>query len=381
MKPLGGEHQREQRPAVLRIELDPAAHQLGELARDRQPEAAARGLRPLEPREPLEDLLLGAGGDPGARRSRRSASPGRRRAPSLTRTVVPAGVCTSAFSTRMRPICRTRSASPSGEHRRLGRERRAGGRPSSRGPGTRPRARRRARRGRSSRRRPRAGRRRAARDRAGRWRASSAARPARASGRGTRPASPSSSDGSSSSSRKPPSEKSGVRSSCEAFAMNSPRARSRYESRSRMRSNERASWPSSSEPWSTTGSSKLPAAIRSAACSSRRIRRDEDARAARSRAGPRRRSRSRRPRRRGAARPRRPAAGRAATTGAAPPTRRSGRRPRRRSGRIVDTSPRASVCLRIASNATGSFSTSVESVSRSESATGSSRAGVRFCRS
>ena len=40
-----------------------------------------------------------------------------------------------------------------------------------------------------------------------------------------------------------------------------------------MRSKARASWPSSSEPRSTTGSSKFPAAIRSAARSSRRIRR------------------------------------------------------------------------------------------------------------
>src|SRR6478735_7200933 len=31
----------------------------------------------------------------------------------LTRTVVPAGVCTSAFSSRMRPIWRARSVSPS----------------------------------------------------------------------------------------------------------------------------------------------------------------------------------------------------------------------------------------------------------------------------
>jgi hypothetical protein len=39
-----------------------------------------------------------------------------------------------------------------------------------------------------------------------------------------------------------------VRSSCEALAMNSPRARSRSARRRRIRSNERASWPSSSEP-------------------------------------------------------------------------------------------------------------------------------------
>ncbi len=39
-----------------------------------------------------------------------------------------------------------------------------------------------------------------------------------------------------------------------------------------MRSNARASWPISSEPASTTGSVKFPAAMRSAAVSSRRMR-------------------------------------------------------------------------------------------------------------
>ena len=75
------------------------------------------------------------------------------------------------------------------------------------------------------------------------------------------------------SSRKPPSEKSGVRSSCDAFAMNSRRARSRFSSRWRIRSNAAASSPSSSRPASTTGSSKRPPAMRSTARSSRRIRR------------------------------------------------------------------------------------------------------------
>src|SRR5207245_546465 len=46
-----------------------------------------------------------------------------------------------------------------------------------------------------------------------------------------------------------------------------------------------------------------------------------------------------------------------------------------------ETRPRARVCRRIASKATGSFSTSDESESRCESATGPSRAGVEFCRS
>ena len=74
------------------------------------------------------------------------------------------------------------------------------------------------------------------------------------------------------SSRKPPSENSGVRSSCEALAMNSLRARSSLPSRPRMRSNASARSPSSSLPVSTTGSSKRPPAIRSAARSSRRMR-------------------------------------------------------------------------------------------------------------
>ena len=47
-----------------------------------------------------------------------------------------------------------------------------------------------------------------------------------------------------------------------------------------MRSNARASWPSSSGLESTIGSSNLPLAIRSAARSSRRMRRREEPRAA-----------------------------------------------------------------------------------------------------
>ena len=55
--------------------------------------------------------------------------------------------------------------------------------------------------------------------------------------------------------------------------MNSPRARSSEASRRRIRSNARASWPTSSSRGSTIASSKFPAAMRSAACSSRRNRR------------------------------------------------------------------------------------------------------------
>ncbi len=49
-----------------------------------------------------------------------------------------------------------------------------------------------------------------------------------------------------------------MRSSCEAFAMNSRRAWSSAASRSRIRSKVRASWPTSSVPWSTIGSSNSP---------------------------------------------------------------------------------------------------------------------------
>ena len=55
--------------------------------------------------------------------------------------------------------------------------------------------------------------------------------------------------------------------------MNSPRARSSTASRERMESNASASWPTSSRPESRTGVSKSPSASRSAADSSRRIRR------------------------------------------------------------------------------------------------------------
>ena len=102
------------------------------------------------------------------------------------------------------------------------------------------------RRGRCRRPRPPDDPRRSATGRAGRSRASSGARPGRASRRGTRRASRRRPRRSSSSSRNPASEKSGVRSSCEAFAMNSPRARSSVASCSRIRSKARASWPSSS---------------------------------------------------------------------------------------------------------------------------------------
>ena len=76
-----------------------------------------------------------------------------------------------------------------------------------------------------------------------------------------------------SSSRYPPRAVSGVRSSCEAFAMNSPRARSSASSRTRISSSERASSPISSRLLSTIGSSNEPCAMRSAAACSRARRR------------------------------------------------------------------------------------------------------------
>ena len=79
---------------------------------------------------------------------------------------------------------------------------------------------------------------------------------------------------SASSSRKPPIENSGVRSSCDAFATNSFRALSSCASCTRIASNARASSPISSLPWSTIGAPKSPPAIRSAAVSSRSSRCD-----------------------------------------------------------------------------------------------------------
>ena len=210
-------------------------------------------------------------------RGRRPRRPARRGLPlrsARSRTVVPAGVWTSAFPASARAICCTRSSSASAHAsssastdqdvcpdasasatQLLGRRR---GRPR---PARPPRA------------RSGSGRRPSARDRAGRWRASSAGRPAPGSSRGTRAACVSSSSSSASSSRNPASENSGVRSSCEALATNSFRALSSCASWIRIRSNEAASWPSSSAPSSTTGSSNAPSAIRSAARWRRPIRR------------------------------------------------------------------------------------------------------------
>ena len=109
------------------------------------------------------------------------------------------------------------------------------------------------------------GRRPSARGRAGRWRAWSAGRPAPASSRGTRGA----------CSRRGPRPRAARGSPRARTAASGARGRrwrrtpsgrwSSCASWIRIRSNEAASWPTSSAPPSTTGSSKAPSAIRSAA--------------------------------------------------------------------------------------------------------------------
>ena len=79
---------------------------------------------------------------------------------------------------------------------------------------------------------------------------------------------------SASSSRKPPREKIGVRSSCDALAMNCLRARSSRASCACMSSNAAASRPSSSSESARIGCEKSPAATLRAARSSRLTRAD-----------------------------------------------------------------------------------------------------------
>ena len=160
---------------------------LGELARDCEPEPAARSDTALRPVEAVEDVAARARpGRPGpssstsSRRARVGVRP--------QRHPRPGGVCTSALSTSARPICSMRSSSP----RAIGRPRRPverwllllgdRGNSSATSCATAPRSTGSC----STRIRP-ASRR---RGRAGRWRASPAARPARASSRGTPAASP-----------------------------------------------------------------------------------------------------------------------------------------------------------------------------------------------
>ena len=157
-------------------ELEPAAHQRRELARDREPEAAARGDRAVEPVEAVEDVRLRLALDPrpvvGHDEPRQALVGGRGDADVASRR----GVCTIAFSTRIRPICSTRSSSPSAGARRATSTSSACPLAATRAR-TRCRSARRAARGRRSRGDGRAGRRRASRGRAGRSRAWSAASP------------------------------------------------------------------------------------------------------------------------------------------------------------------------------------------------------------
>ena len=106
-------HEREARRARHRAELEAAAHQRRKLARDREAEAAARGDRAVEAVEALEHVRLRLGLDPGPvvgdAEPRDVGADGRRDLGSGC----PDGVCTIAFSIRIRPICSTRSSSPS----------------------------------------------------------------------------------------------------------------------------------------------------------------------------------------------------------------------------------------------------------------------------
>ena len=114
----------------------------------------------------------------------------------------------------------------------------------------------------------------------------------RAAGRGTGARVSSSRSSSASSSRKPPSEKIGVRSSCEADAMNCLRARSSRASWCCMSSKAAASWPSSS---SESGSDRVARSRPPRPCArpARAARRAATARAPRgSRRAPRSRARS-----------------------------------------------------------------------------------------
>ena len=218
---------------------------LGQLPGDREPEPAARrpGAR-RRGRTGRRPAPAARAECPGPSSSTRSSAPLR----DDPHDDVPGGVCTSAFSTSARPIWSTRSSSPSATPRRPRSPARAGGRGAAR------------RRANSSRRS-------SATSREVDGLALEPHRPASSRDRSSRSVASFGSRSTCSrhrleelapgrlvellvrsSSRKPPSEKSGVRSSCDALAMNSRRASSSWASRSRIRSKARASWPSSSRP-------------------------------------------------------------------------------------------------------------------------------------
>ena len=187
-----------------RGELDRAVHGAGELARDREPEAAAGRAAPVAAVEALEDLHARARGDARAVVLDVERGTAAVVAPSRTSTCVPGGVWTQRVLDQ-RPAD-LQDVLLVAERR--GRVRRADLEQLVRRARPRPELRRRElgqlRRGRPAPPRPAAGRRRAARGRAGRSRASSAASTcSRICARGTRRAVASSSSSSSSSSRKP----------------------------------------------------------------------------------------------------------------------------------------------------------------------------------
>ena len=108
--PPAGERQTqpEHRPSRRGLELQRPAHRLRQLSRDRQPEPApdARGPRRGRTARRRCAGILGRNAGAVVLHLEHAAS---HRAPD---TRVPAGVCTSAFSTSARPICRTRCSSP-----------------------------------------------------------------------------------------------------------------------------------------------------------------------------------------------------------------------------------------------------------------------------
>ena len=241
-------------------------HAACELSRDREPEAGARRLAARRAVEALEHALQLVGGIPGPSSRDRQASRGRRAVSVRTSTRVPAGVWRERVLDQIAPDlqhapCRRSRHAGVRRHRA-----RADVAHAPRATRTRPIDRAAASARSTSRFTnliwPASSRERSSRSVASRVRRS----PARASSRGTPAASSSSSSSSAISSRNPPSEKSGVRSSWEALAMNSRRARSRcgepqphpVERRAPARRSRRA-------PPSRPAPSKSPAAIRSAA--------------------------------------------------------------------------------------------------------------------
>ena len=265
----------EQRAPGSRLDLDPAAHPARELACDRQAEPAAVRVRPLDPVEAVEDPLEVLGRDARTVVGHVERHGGRR-PPRWRRgsRCVPAGVWARALAASALPDLQDALLVGQRPDRivrrdddelltRCVRDRRRAPR----------RARLRPRRGSPRPARRGAARRRGATDRAGWRRAASAARPALASSSGSRRA----------SRRRHPRPR-GARGTLRArTAASAARAmrwrrtpcapgRAAPAAPASGRTRRRAA-PSSSSPESTSGSSKCPSAIRSAARSIRPIRR------------------------------------------------------------------------------------------------------------